>query len=139
MRPTWGELRQFCAAQGYRESRTDHFHYVKVVGDRETSGTMVSFGIDGETIPPQFWVKVWKRQLKLLSEEEFWKGLSGEAVKYDIPPGPEPITPLPAYLERFLRSELHWTDEQVAGVTRAAAQELLNAHYARELRDPEAN
>jgi hypothetical protein len=134
MRPTWGQLRQFCIAQGYQERRGDHDRYIKVVG-RQSSGTMISHGVDGQTIPTQMWVMVWKRQLKLLSEDEFWKGIGGDPVQYDIPPAPEQPQPLPSYLERFLRDTLHWSDEQIAATTRDEAQELLNAHYAGELRD----
>jgi hypothetical protein len=134
MRPTWGQVRQFCITQGYQERRGDHDRYIKVVG-RESSGTMISHGVDGETVPAQMWLLVWKRQLKLASEEEFWKGLRGEVVQYAIPPAPEPRRPLPAYLERFLRETLHWSPEQVAQTTRDEAQALLNAHYARELQD----
>jgi hypothetical protein len=136
MRPTWGQLRQFCIAQRYQERRTDHFHYIKLVGERHTSGTMVSFGKDNETIPTQMWGLVWKRQLKLSSEVEFWKGLTGEPVQYEIPPTPEPAKPLPTYLEHFLREVLHFQDEQIARASRDEAQELLNAHHARQLRDP---
>jgi hypothetical protein len=95
MRPTWGQLRQFCIVQGYQERRGDHDRYIKVVGQRHSSGTMISHGVDGETIPTQMWLMVWKRQLKLASEDQFWKGLNGEHVQYDIPPSSEPPTPLP--------------------------------------------
>ncbi len=136
MRPTWGQLRQFGITQGYQERRTDHDRYIKVVGERDTSGTMISHGVDGETIPTQMWRKVWKRQLKLVSEEEFWRGLAGEAVRYDIPPAPEPSVPLPAYLERFLRETLHWSPEHIEAMGLDEAQDLLNAYYARQLHSP---
>jgi len=105
MRPTWGQVRQFCIAQGYRERCGDHDRYLKVIG-RASSGTMISHGVDSQTVPTQMWALVCKRQLKLASEEEFWKGLRGEAVQYAIPPMPEPPTPRPAYLERLLRETL---------------------------------
>ncbi len=135
MRPTWGQLRQFCVAQGYQERRTDHFRYIKVVRDRFSSGTMVSFGKAGETIPAQLWGRVWKQQLKLAGEEEFWKGLSGQPVQYEILPAADPPTPLPTYLTRFLRDTLHWSDAQIAAATRDEAQGLLNAFYTQQLRE----
>ncbi len=136
MRPTWGQLRQFCVAQGYQERRGNHDRYIKVVGERYSSGTVISHSVDGETIPTQMWLKVWKRQLILAGEEEFWKGLDGTPVKYDIPPAPEPQQPLPEYLRRHLLDVLHWTEEQIAETTRDQAQELLNAYYASQLRQP---
>ena len=74
--------------------------------------------------------------MKLATEEEFWNGLDGRTVQYEIPPTPEPQLPLPEYLPRHLRDELHWPEERIAETTRDEAQELLNAWYARELLDP---
>jgi hypothetical protein len=97
---------------------------------------MVSFGKDSETIPSQMWRMVWKRQLKLLGEEDFWKGLAGQPVRYDIPPTPEPQQPLPEYLLHHLRNVQHWPEERIAQTTRDEAQALLNDYYASQLRDP---
>lgn len=133
--PRWGELRQFCLRNDYRETRTDHFHYLKVLPDHSTSGTMVSLGVDGDEVPPLMWQRVWRRQLRLATEDDFWRGLRGEPFRYDVPPTPEPAQPLPSYLERFLRDTLHWPPDRIAATSREEAQGLLNAHYARELKD----
>lgn len=61
MPPRWGDVRRFCERQGYRESRTDHFHDVKVLTDGSTSATMVSMGVDREEVTPQLWGRVWRR------------------------------------------------------------------------------
>ena len=53
---TWGQVRQFCIAQGYAERRGDHDRYLKVVGGRHSCGTMISHGVDGETVPTQMWL-----------------------------------------------------------------------------------
>ena len=110
-RPRWGQLRRFCELQGYGETRTDHFYYEKVLSDGLTSGTKVSFGRDAETIPSQLWTRVWRRQLRLRSEEDFWSGLEGGPVRYDIPPAPDPPIPLPDCLLRFLRDILRYSEE----------------------------
>jgi hypothetical protein len=136
MRPSWGQLREFCLAQGYQETRTDHFRYQKVLPGRMTSGTMVSFGVDSETIPPQFWTRMWKRQLRLLDEDQFWRGLAGQPVQYNIPPPPEPQQPLPDFLARHLPNVEHWSEERIAQTTRDEAQAVLNAYYADQLREP---
>ncbi|MGH2369256.1 MAG: hypothetical protein ACRDI2_13755 [Chloroflexota bacterium] len=135
MPPRWGEVREFCRKQGYQETRTGHIHYLKVLPDRSTSGTMVSLGVDGQVVPSSLWVRVWRRQLRLTSEEEFWKGLRGELVTYAIPPTPASPEPLPAYLLRFLRDTLHLPDAQIAPLTREQAQQLLNDYYSREVRE----
>jgi len=40
------------------------------------------------------------------------------------------------YLQHHLRDVLHWSEEQIAQTTRDQAQELLNAYYANQLREP---
>jgi hypothetical protein len=133
--PRWSDVRKFCLEHHYAESKTDHYHYLKVLTDGTTSGTMISFGDENAVVERNRWAMVWRRQLRLASEEDFWRGLRGEPFRYAIPPPSEPIQPLPEYLVRFLRDTLHWSEEQIARTTRAAAQEYLNAYYAGELRE----
>ena len=135
MRPTWRQVREFCVKQGYQERRTDHFRYLKALPDRSTSGTMISMGVDAEQVPAGLWSMVWRHQLRLASEEEFWGGLRGETVRYAIPPVEEPPTPLPTYLVRFLTNTLHLEEAHIATLTRDEAQQIMNEYYARELSD----
>ncbi len=134
MRPKWGQVRAFCRVQGYRETRTDHYYYDKVLSDRSTSGTKVSFGKDADEVPPELWKRVWSLQLRLKSEGEFWKGLDGTPPEYAIPPMPQIPETLPAYLLRFLRDTLHCADDQIDLLDQEQAQDLLNAYYAGTLR-----
>jgi hypothetical protein len=136
MRPTWAQVRQFCMVQGYQERRGDHDRYIKVLASQDTSGTMISHGVDSQTVPSQMWRKVWSQQLRLLNEDELWRGLEGQSVQYDIPPTPEPQQPLPDYLQRHLREVLRWPEDRIATTARDEAQGLLNNWYARELREP---
>ena len=134
-RPRWGQLQEFCRKQGYIETRTDHFHYLKVLPNRSTSGTMVSMGVEGENVPPVMWQRIWKDQLRLPSEDEFWKGLRGEPVQYAVTTGEIPTEPLPNYLQRFLEDTLHFTEAEIENLTRDQSQDLLNEYYSRELQD----
>lgn len=136
-RPRWGQVRQFCQVQGYSETRTTHYYYTKIVAEMVLSRTLVSFGADAEQAPPEMWKKVWHEQLRLLSEDEFWRGLAGNPVAYAIPPAPEPAAPLLAYLARHLRDVLHYTPDRIATTSREEAQALLDAYYARELGQPD--
>jgi hypothetical protein len=132
-RPTWAQLRRFCERQGFRPSTTDHDFYDKVLADGSTAGTKISFGVaETEPVPPALWPRILRRQLRLRSEDDFWQGLEGGPVEYDIPPSPEPHQPLPEYLSRHLREDRHWTEEQLATVSRDEAQLLLNDWYSRD-------
>ncbi len=136
-RPRWGQVRGFCRKQGYDEIAADHYDYVKILPGGVRSYTMVSHGTDAEQVPPGMWKLVWSRQLRLKSEEEFWRGLAGETVEYDVPPAPVPPAPLPAYLVEHLRDVRRFTPEQIARATREEAQDLLDAYYSRELAEPD--
>ncbi len=96
----------------------------------------ISFGLaESETVPPSLWSRIWKRQLRLRSEEQFWRGLDGDSVAYDVPKETEPAHPLPEYLARHLREDRHWSAAQIAATPREEAQRLLNAWYSRDRGD----
>jgi len=134
-RPTWGQLRRFCEGQGFRPSTTDHTFYDKLLADGSTAGTKISFGIpETEPIPSSLWPRVWRRQLRLRSEGEFWQGLEGGSVAYDIPATEEPSQPLADYLLRHLRADRQWPEDQIAAASREEVQRLLNEWYGREQR-----
>ncbi len=134
-RPKWRQVRQFCEAQGYERDEGDHTRFIKPLPDRSSSGTMISHGKEGTDIPANLWKLVWQKQLRLASEDEFWKGLDGAPARYDIPPAPEPEPRLRPYQERFLREILHYSGEAIAATTPEEAQRLLDAHHARSLLD----
>jgi hypothetical protein len=125
-------LRRFCERQAFRPSTTDHNFYDKVLADGSTAGTKITFSVtETEPIPSSLWPRIWKRQLRLKSEDAFWQGLEGGPVEYDIPLSPEPRQPLPEYLIRHLRDVRHWSDDRIAATTVQEAQQLLNEWYGR--------
>lgn len=134
-RPKWRQVRQFCELQKYERAEGDHMRFIKLLPDGSSSGTMISHGKEGMDVPANLWQLVWQKQLRLASDGEFWKGLVGDPVRYDIPPTPEPESSLRPYQERFLRETLHYSDEAIAAMTPEEAQRLLDAHYARSLLD----
>lgn len=136
-RPTWGQVRQFCERQDFRRSTTDHNFYDKRLPDGSTAGTKISFNrAETEPVPPALWPRVWKRQLRLRTEEEFWRGLEGATVAYDVPPTPEPAQPLPDYLARHLRADRQLPEAAIAAMSREEAQRLLNEWYSRDRETP---
>lgn len=132
-RAKWRDVRRFCEAQGYALSRGDHDRYIKPLPDGASSRTKISHGTDAEEVPETIWTNIWKRQLRLADEAEFWRGVSGESVRYDIPAMPEPIAALPTYLHRFLRDVLHFTDAQIAETDRPTAQRLFDDYHSQSL------
>jgi hypothetical protein len=133
-RPDWGQVRDFCKKHGYEEERdADHWYYDKVLSDGKSSWTKISHGKDAVQVPKNLWTLVYRHQLRLRSEDDFWRGLNGDPFQYDIPPLPEPGEPLPEYLVRHLRTVRHFTDEQVAATSRQEAERFLLEHYSREL------
>ena len=93
-------------------------------------------GVDGQQVPPQHWVIVWKHQLRLASEDQFWAGLRGEPVEYAVETAPEAPQPLPPYLSRFLAQVLHLSETEISALTREEAQRMLDEYHSRELREP---
>ncbi len=136
-RPTWGQLRRFCERQGFRQSTTDHDFYDKVLPDGSTAGTKISFGLaETEAVPSSLWPRIWKRQLRLRSEDEFWRGFDGGPVAFDLPQGEESAPPLPDYLARHLREARHLSEDAIVALSRAEAQRLLNEWYRRDRGKP---
>lgn len=132
-RPTWGQLRRFCERQGFRPSTTDHDFYDKVLADGSTAGTKISFGLaETAPVPSSLWSRIWRRQLRLQAEGEFWRGLAGGAVAFDIPQTEESAQPLPDYLARHLREDRHLPEDAIVTFSRAEAQRLLNEWYRRD-------
>lgn len=136
-RPTWGMVRRFCERQGFRQATTDHDFYDKVLPDGSTAGTKISFGLaETETVPSSLWPRIWKRQLRLPAEEEFWRGLDGGPVAFDLPQAAEAAQPLPDYLARHLREDRHLPEDAIAALSRTDAQRLLNEWYSRDRGKP---
>jgi hypothetical protein len=129
--PTWREVADFCRRNGYeRDERSHHTYYTRepVVGF--ISQTYISRSAGNARVPMPLWPRVWRDQLRLVSEDDFWKGLDGEEYRYDLPPTPNRPEPMAPYLVRFLRDTLHYTDEQIANTPPGEAQRLLDDHYS---------
>lgn len=135
-RPRWSQAQQFCRKQGYREDRTTHWQYEKIVAPGFMSWTQISFSKLDEQIGSNLWKKVWHDQLGLATEADFWNDLDGREARYNFPPAPPAPEPLPHYLELFLRDVEHLTPDQIAAITIDEAKERWLAYHSRELLDP---
>lgn len=136
-RATWGQLKAFCRQLGYHEENRDHLYFDLGLPDGSGSGTMISHGVrDADPIPKTFWKLIWHNQLRLQTEPDFWSGLDGGPVHWDIPPTPLPLTPLPPYLQRFLATQRFYRKEQIAQITREEAQAMYDEDISHQEPDP---
>lgn len=132
-RPTWNDLRRFCERQQFAHRSGDHDFYDKRLALGVNASTKISHGKTTEQISANLWGNIWKRQLRLANEDEFWRGLAGDFPRYDVPPIPTVAEPLPDYLRQFLTDVLHYDEMRIAATDRETAQRLLNAHYSGQL------
>jgi hypothetical protein len=135
-RPKWRDVRRFCENEGFDLFSSDHEYYDKTFPGGETAGTKISRGVEGETLDPGMWHMVWKRQLRVKSERDFWRGVRGESVTYDIPAPPPLPEPLPEYLRRYLANVEHLDEPAIAYLSPDEARERYQRHLARAMRPP---
>lgn len=77
--PRHSDLRRFCEVDGWEETtkgrhNPDHTRYRKVLDDGRVLRTKVSHG-RGSIDDPSLWKRIWRDQLALGSEDEFWETL----------------------------------------------------------------
>lgn len=77
--PSHPDLRRFCEVDGWEETtrgrrNPDHTRYRKVLDDGRVLRTKVSHG-RGSIEDPGLWSRIWRDQLALDSEDEFWQAL----------------------------------------------------------------
>jgi hypothetical protein len=115
--PTYKDLRDFCridgwvdlktkrsAVQGRKGQALDHDRYEKVLPDGRILRTKVSRG-SGQYGDPNLWRRIWRDQLGLESEDQFWEALRTEKPVDRTPVQPQPpasAATKPAWLHRNL-------------------------------------
>jgi len=122
-RPKWRDMRRFCENEGFDHFSSDHDYYDTTFPSGEMAGTKISRGVDGESLDPGMWHKVWRRQLRLRSEEDFWRGARDEPVTYDIPLPIADAEPLPDYLRRYFTAIEHLDAAAIARLSNDEAME----------------
>lgn len=118
--PRHSELRRFCEIDGWEETtrgrrNPDHRRYRKVLDDGRVLRTRVSHG-RGSIKDPGLWGHIWREQLALGEEEEFWSALrSGEPVDRGSQGPPPPSAPSkPGWLVNSLVFVADLPEEEVA-------------------------
>jgi hypothetical protein len=134
--PRFTDLRRFCEIDGWEElqdalGRTgDYRRYRNVLDDGTILRTRMSHG-SGEIANPELWTRIWRHQLGLEKEEDFWHAVrTGRPVpRGAAPPVPPagPTTPgwVVAGLIRAGRSE-----SEIRSLTADEATQLLREIWA---------
>lgn len=100
--PDKQELRRFCDIDGWEETQVtsrDHYRYRKTLDNGDVLRTRVSLGRGPACDDPALWNRIWRHQLQLKSDEEFWEVLqSGQPPVRGAPPAPVVEPQMPAWL-----------------------------------------
>jgi hypothetical protein len=134
-KPTFADIRRFCEIDGWERTTSargktgEHTRYRKVLPDGTILRTRVSHGSD-QIRDPGLWRRIWKDQLGLESEEQFWQTLRGrKAVERGRPRPSGPS--LPGWLYRGLAVDVGVPEREIAAMSLDEARARLNEFAAR--------
>ncbi len=137
--PTWRDIRRFCEIDGWEEKTTsrggtpDHYRFRKRLPDGRNLTTKASHG-SGGIEDPGLWARIWKDQLALEGEQDFWDCLaSGCPIERDVSPMATP--PSADRLDYGLVRRL----EAVLGVPPHEAVRLTREEAVRRLREAQGD
>ncbi|MHB8632299.1 MAG: hypothetical protein ACYC9W_10270, partial [Candidatus Limnocylindria bacterium] len=124
--PTAGDLLEFLRADGgWKPVRsTKHGHHEKTLEDGTVLSTHVSFG-SRATVGPETFKLILATQLAV-TEAQFWETIRLKKSQRTTAVVAEPRKdPLTLALRRELMRRLHYTDDQLVGMTGSQAKERL--------------
>lgn len=136
--PRFDELRRFCELDGWTKKSTvrrgegDHTRYEKRLDDGSILRTRASHGNE-QIGDPSLWRHIWRDQLGLESEDEFWRVL--ETGRPADRPSAEPQPPegpsLPAWIVEALVRQAGLPIEEVRTLSEDEARERLHELWSR--------
>lgn len=119
--PDKKDVKRFCALDGWEETKAvspDHHRYRKRLDDGTVLRTRVSLGRGPICHAPALWAKVWRHQLGLSSEDEFWEVLkSRQPARRGAPAAPPPEPQMPAWLFEALVHSFGVDESEVRSLT----------------------
>ncbi len=129
--PEKKELRRFCEIDDWEETEAttpDHHRYRKFLDDGSVLRTKISLGRGPVCDDPALWPRIWRHQLGLKSEGEFWEVLnSGKPPLRGDPPEPVPEPQMEAWLFEALVQTVGVDEGEVRAMT---AEEALDRYLA---------
>lgn len=134
--PDKKDLRRFCELDGWEETEAvapDHDRYRKKIDDGSILRTKVSHGRGPVCNDIALWTRIWRHQLRLESEDEFWKVLKTHT---RVPRGQRIEQPtgesLDAWLFEFLVNVVGLSENEVLALSNDAAMELYFQQVGRQ-------
>jgi hypothetical protein len=131
--PDKRELKRFCELDGWEETSAtspDHVRYRKRLDDGNILRTRISHGRGPACDDPNLWHRIWKVQLGLDSEEEFWRVLrTGTPAQRGAPIVADVPTPrMPTWLFEFLVNVVGMAEDEVLGLSEDEAMHRYMQH-----------
>ncbi len=134
--PDKRDLKRFCEIDGWEETNPnspDHHRYRKTLDSGEILRTRVSHGRGAACDDPALWHRIWRHQLGLESEDEFWEALRTGDPPLRGAPEPEPREPsMPSWLADHLIHRTGRSEDEVLALSEEEAMVL----YLREIGGP---
>ena len=130
--PDKRDLRRFCELDGWEQTGArspDHDRYRKTLGNGDILRTRVSHGRGPACDDPALWNRIWRHQLALASEAEFWEVLrtrrpAGRSPIRHGAPTTAPRQPgMPAWLFEFLVNVTGVSESDVLDMTEDEAMQ----------------
>ncbi len=130
--PDKKDLRRFCELDGWEKAEArspDHDRYRKTLANGDILRTRVSLGRGPACDDPALWNRIWRHQLALASEAEFWEVLRTRrpAGRGTAPAAPQQPS-MPAWLFEFLLNVIGLPEHDVLDMTEKQAMQSYMRH-----------
>lgn len=136
--PEKKDLRRFCELDGWERtnaSSPDHDRYRKTLENGDILRTRVSHGRGPACGDPALWSRIWRHQLALSSEEEFWEVLRTRRPAPRGAPTSEPRQPgMPTWLFEFLRNVIGLPENDILSMSEEEAMRRYMRHVGGQSR-----
>ena len=134
------DLRRFCELNGWEKTKAtspDHDRYRKTLENGDILRTRVSHGRGPACDDPALWNRIWRGQLALKSEAEFWEVLrtrrpAGRSQIDDTPTAVFQQPSMPTWLFEFLVNVIGLSENDVLDMTEEQATQRYMRHIGRQ-------
>lgn len=132
--PDKKDLSRFCELDRWEKTKAtspDHDRYRKTLANGDILRTRVSLGRGPAFDDPALWTRVWRYQLALGSEAEFWEVLRTRRPASRGRPAAAPQQPsMPTWLFEFLVNVIGLPENNVLGMTEEQTMQRYMRHIS---------